>query len=216
MNSATSPTPTPLHLASPSARGWRGAHAGRAEALRGKSSPCRTVSPSPSVPETSNDAVGVSRDEMGKGSGGWGTTKTTKTTELGLGCEGHVATGDGSLAPEPDRRHRITAAARANVRLVGSGTTDVVGMDRTVMTDSAGGCAIGMTRQGEGSGRARPAARWPMGGTDRRQPGRTTTPADRCSGPAPKKAEGRRANADPIACLAGRDRCAVLRSSPVR
>ena len=140
----------------------------------------------------------------------------TRTTELGLGCEGHVATGDGSLAPAPDRRHRITAAARANVRLVGSGTTDDVGMDRTVKTDSAGGCAIRMTRPGEGDGRTRPAARWPMGRTDRRQPGRTTTPADQCSGPISEKAEGRRANADPIACLAGRDRCAVLRSSPVR
>lgn len=138
------------------------------------------------------------------------------STELGLGCEGHVATRDGLLTPAPDHRQATDREARANVP---TGRTLTQTSDRTVQTDrmrplrNRGGCTIGMTRQAEETGVTQSSARWPMGGSDRRQPGRTTTPAGTTRS-SPKKAEGRRANADPIACLALRDGCAVLRSSP--
>ena len=145
----------------------------------------------------------------------------TNNTELRLGCEGHVAIRGGLFTPAPDHCQTTDHAARANV-LTGGPLT--VTADRTVQIDrmrpmrNRGGYAIEMTRQAEETGATRNSQWWPMGGLDRRQPGPTTTPAGP-KGSSPKlklkKAEGRRANADPIACLATRDTCAVSRSSPV-
>ena len=168
MNSATSPTPTPLHLASPSARGWRGAHAGRAEALRGKSSPCRTVSPSPSVPETSNDAVGVSRDEMGKGSGGVGHHEDhedhgARARVRGACRDWRRVPRTGAGPPSPDHRGGTRQRAAGGIgndgrRRDGSNGHDGLSGRMRDRDDATGrGIWTGSTRRAVANGRNGPA-----------------------------------------------------------
>ncbi len=183
MSAATSPSPTPPHRRSPAGSPME----------RGS-----RWSASPSGAIGANDSTDLRRHG------------------IGLGCEGHVAKCDGLLTPAPDNRQTTIRVARANVpagRTLTETDDRLVQMDRTRTVTNRGGCAIGTTRQAEETDATRNSQRWPMGGSNRRQPGRTTIPAGPTSSSS-KKAEGRRANADPIACLATRDRCAVLRSSP--
>ncbi|CAA9573142.1 MAG: hypothetical protein AVDCRST_MAG33-2747 [uncultured Thermomicrobiales bacterium] len=133
-------------------------------------------------------------------------------TGIGLGCEGRVAAGDGTLAPAPDRRRTVSRVARANVP---PGRRPTVTDDRLDQTTQQGARAIGMTRGVEGPGAAR-SAWWSIGdGTGANWDRRPGQPV-RDPGRLPEKAKGRRANADRTACLATRSRCAVLRRLRLR
>lgn len=132
---------------------------------------------------------------------------TALAEAIRLGCEGHVATSDGTFAPAPDRQ-AARPAARANVRPERPLTT--TDRRRPMMDRYQGERAIGKTRGNEALGENRSPGWWSHGSQGRRQPEPTTALAGRGPGTNPEKAKGRRANADRTACLAERSRCAEL------